>query len=59
MGDLLGERVVPGRQFLGVGIDFMGPIEIHYKIRDKRPTKVLLSISLNFFENMFSGQNFD
>lgn len=48
MGNLPSQRLVPGRPFLTVGIDFMGPIEIHYKIRGKKPTKAYVAVFICF-----------
>lgn len=49
MGNLPSERLVPSRPFLNTGIDFMGPIQIHHKIRGKRPTKAYAALFVCFW----------
>lgn len=49
MGDLPSERLSPTRPFTNTGIDFMGPIQIHHKIRGKRPTKAYVAIFVCFW----------
>lgn len=44
MGNLPEERLRPARPFLHVGVDFYGPIEIHYKLRGKRATKSYIAV---------------
>lgn len=39
MGSLPADRINIARPFVNVGLDFAGPIEIHYKIRGQRVTK--------------------
>jgi hypothetical protein len=44
MGNLPKDRVQPNRPFINSGVDFAGPIQIHHKIRGKRPDKAYLII---------------
>lgn len=48
MGNLPEKRVTPGRPFRDTGIDFLGPIHVHYKIRGKRPTKAYVALFICF-----------
>ncbi|XP_037930618.1 uncharacterized protein LOC119665469 [Teleopsis dalmanni] len=44
MGNLPSSRIEPARPFLHFGIEFFGPLLVHYKIRGKQPTKVYLAV---------------
>lgn len=44
MGNLPQDRVTPARPFINTGVDYFGPIWIHYKIRGKRPTKAYVAV---------------
>lgn len=48
MGDLPAARVQKSRPFCHVGVDFAGPIHIHYKRRGARPTKSYLCVFVCF-----------
>lgn len=49
MGNLPPTRIQPAaRPFCHVGIDFAGPIHIHYKLRGKRPTKAYMCVFVCF-----------
>lgn len=48
MGDLPVERVTASRPFLCVGVDYAGPIMIHYKLRGKHPTKSYMCLFVCF-----------
>lgn len=48
MGNLPEDRVVRTRPFLNVGIDFLGPITIHHKIRGKRTDKSYVCVFVCF-----------
>lgn len=48
MGNLPKERVTPARPFENTGVDFCGPIQIHYKLRGKRPTKAYIAVFVCF-----------
>ncbi|XP_037929094.1 uncharacterized protein LOC119663556 [Teleopsis dalmanni] len=44
MGNLPTDRVTLTKPFFTTGVDYCGPIWIHYKIRGKRPTKAYLAV---------------
>ncbi|XP_037931703.1 uncharacterized protein LOC119666496 [Teleopsis dalmanni] len=44
MGNLPHARVHPSRPFLNTGVDFCGPIWVHYKVRGKRPHKAYIAV---------------
>ncbi|XP_037930364.1 uncharacterized protein LOC119665129, partial [Teleopsis dalmanni] len=44
MGNLPGHRVQPARPFLSTGVDYCGPIWVHYKTRGKRPQKAYIAV---------------
>lgn len=44
MGNLPSDRVSITRPFLSTGIDYCGPIWIHYKVRGKKPTKAYVAV---------------
>lgn len=44
MGNLPSTRVTPARPFLNAGIDYCGPITVHYKLRGKRPHKAYIAV---------------
>ncbi|XP_037930988.1 uncharacterized protein LOC119665811 [Teleopsis dalmanni] len=44
MGNLPTDRVTLTKSFFTTGVDYCGPIWIHYKIRGKRPTKAYLAV---------------
>ncbi|XP_055920727.1 uncharacterized protein LOC129952226 [Eupeodes corollae] len=44
MGNLPADRVTPNRPFLISGVDFCGPLWVHFKIRGKKPHKVYLAV---------------
>ncbi|XP_059220886.1 uncharacterized protein LOC131995801 [Stomoxys calcitrans] len=48
MGNLPGDRVIRTRPFLNVGIDYLGPIEIHHKVRGKRIDKSYVCVFVCF-----------
>lgn len=48
MGNLPKERVQPARPFMNSGVDFCGPIHIHYKIRGKHPYKAYIAVFVCF-----------
>lgn len=39
LGNLPPERITPSPPFYSVGVDYFGPMYIHYRIRGKQPTK--------------------
>ena len=48
MGNLPKNRVTPARPFINSGVDFCGPVYIHYKIRGKRPYKAYIAVFICF-----------
>lgn len=44
MGNLPQARITPARPFVNSGVDYFGPLWIHYKIRGKRPTKAYVAV---------------
>ena len=44
MGDLPATRVTPARPFINTGVDYCGPITVHYKLRGKRPHKAYIAV---------------
>ena len=48
MGNLPADRIQQSRPFSHVGVDFAGPINIHYKLRGKRPTKAYICVYVCF-----------
>lgn len=48
MGNLPRERVQPSRPFHTTGVDFCGPVKIHYRIRGKTPTKAYIAVFVCF-----------
>ncbi|XP_075162870.1 uncharacterized protein LOC142235503 [Haematobia irritans] len=44
MGNLPETRVTPTRPFINAGVDYCGPIWVHFKTRGKRPQKAHLAI---------------
>jgi len=44
MGNLPQDRVTLTRPFLNTGVDYCGPIKIHYKTRGKPPTKAYIAV---------------
>ncbi|XP_037952603.1 uncharacterized protein LOC119683069 [Teleopsis dalmanni] len=44
MGNLPKDRVSPTRPFFNSGVDFLGPVWIHYKIRGKKPCKAYIAV---------------
>lgn len=44
MGDLPSTRVTPARPFVNAGVDYCGPITVHYKLRGKRPHKAYIAV---------------
>jgi len=44
MGHLPQDRVNISRPFLKTGVDYCGPIWVHYKVRGKKPTKAYIAI---------------
>ncbi|XP_075150685.1 uncharacterized protein LOC142224785 [Haematobia irritans] len=44
MGNLPETRVTPARPFINAGVDYCGPIWVHFKTRGKRPQKAYLAI---------------
>ncbi|KAI8116952.1 hypothetical protein CVS40_11069 [Lucilia cuprina] len=48
MGNLPEDRVIRTRPFLNVGIDFLGPITIHYKVRGKKTDKSYVCVFVCF-----------
>ncbi|XP_037929746.1 uncharacterized protein LOC119664302 [Teleopsis dalmanni] len=44
MGNLPTDRVTLTKPFFTTGVDYCGPIWIHYKIRGKKPTKAYLAV---------------
>lgn len=44
MGNLPSARVTPARPFVNSGVDYCGPITVHYKVRGKRPHKAYIAI---------------
>ncbi|XP_058987609.1 uncharacterized protein LOC131806839 [Musca domestica] len=48
MGNLPPSRVTPARPFIVSGVDYCGPLWVHYKIRGKRPHKVYIAVFVCF-----------
>lgn len=48
MGDLPASRVQPSFPFFHTGVDFCGPVMVHYKIRGKKPTKAYIAVFVFF-----------
>ena len=48
MGTLPKHRVQPARPFIHSGVDFCGPVYIHYKLRGKRPQKAYIAVFVCF-----------
>ena len=48
MGNLPEDRVIRTRPFLNVGVDFLGPITIHHKIRGKKTDKSYVCVFVCF-----------
>lgn len=48
MGNLPEDRVIRTRPFLNVGIDFLGPVTIHHKIKGKRTDKAYVCVFVCF-----------
>lgn len=44
MGTLPSTRVTPARAFINTGVDYCGPITVHYKLRGKRPHKAYIAV---------------
>lgn len=44
MGNLPQARITPARPFINTGVDYFGPLWIHYKIRGKRATKAYVAV---------------
>uniref|UniRef100_A0A1U7XZ01 Uncharacterized protein LOC104241631 n=1 Tax=Nicotiana sylvestris TaxID=4096 RepID=A0A1U7XZ01_NICSY len=44
MGTLPKDRVQPSRPFINAGVDFFGPVWVHFKLRGKRPLKSYVAV---------------
>lgn len=44
MGNLPETRVTPARPFINAGVDYCGPIWVHFKTRGKRPQKAYIAV---------------
>lgn len=44
MGNLPAARVQPARPFVNSGVDFFGPVWIHFKVRGKQPRKAYVAV---------------
>lgn len=44
MGNLPSTRVTQARPFINSGVDFCGPLWVHYKIRGKKPHKAYIAV---------------
>lgn len=48
MGSLPSQRVQPARPFVNSGVDFCGPVWVHYKHRGQRPAKAYIAVFVCF-----------
>lgn len=48
MGNLPAKRVQPARPFVISGVDFCGPVWVHYKHRGQRPSKAYIAVFVCF-----------
>lgn len=48
MGNLPASRVKPARSFITSGVDYCGPLWVHYKIRRMKPHKVYIAVFVCF-----------
>lgn len=48
MGNLPSARVQPARPFVNSGVDFCGPVWVHYKHRGQRPSKAYIAVFVCF-----------
>lgn len=44
MGNLPPNRISPARPFINSGVDFCGPLWVHYKVRGKKPQKAYIAV---------------